>query len=89
MEVSSNKQILFTPIGYYMNVSDKENKDPDTHKSGWIPEMLPTYAHIIFPNFHPTLSEKGLGAFFAFKCENLVLEFERITNELKNKTWAN
>lgn len=88
MERNSNKQVIFTPVGLYMNVEDASNNDPDTHKSGWYPQMLPSYACLVFPNFHPTLSEKGLGAFFAFKCDNLKAEFDRVIYELKDKIWV-
>jgi len=87
MESNSKKQIIFTPLGDYLTIKDKNNKDPDTHKSGWMPtEFIDRgWVTVTFPNFHPTL---GIGAFFAFNCENIKEEFERITNELKNKLWA-
>ena len=89
MKENSKKQIVFTPQGEYMNVRDKENTHPDTHKKSWtdIEFQEMGWATITFPHFHPTLGENGLGAFFAFNCDNLEQEFNRITNELKNMKW--
>jgi len=84
---NSKKQVIFTPLGDYIKIKEEGNTDPDTHKSGWTSKNFNEmgWATITFPNFHPLL---GIGAFFAFNCENLKEEFERITNELKNKSWA-
>lgn len=84
---NSRKQIVFTPLGDYIKVKEEGNTDPDTHKSGWTSEDFNRmgWATITLPNFHPTLN---IGAFFAFKCSDIENEFERITNELKNKSWA-
>lgn len=81
MEGHSDKQIIFTPLGECMMTNDDH---PDSHKSGWLPEDFPGYASIILPDFHPTLNT---GAFFAFRCENIQQDFERVINELKNKSW--
>lgn len=81
MEGHSKKPVFFTPLGEWM-ITDDNN--PDSHKSGWLPEDFPGYATIILPDFHPTLDK---GAFFAFKCENIQQEFERVINELKIKSW--
>ncbi len=90
MQNNSYKQIIFTPLGEYMTTKQEGNIDPDIHKSAWIPKDFEDmdFSVIIFPNYHPTLGENGLGAFFAFKCDNLEQEFERINNELKNKLWT-
>lgn len=79
MESKSNKQIIFTPIGEVMMNIYLDNKF-DTHKSGWVPEMLPDYLAIMLPDFHPTLDT---GAWFAVKCEKQ--EMERIYNSIKSK----
>jgi hypothetical protein len=83
MRYNATKSIIFTPLGEYnLNAEDT----PDAHQSGWLPSNLSDdYAKIIFPDFHPSLN---VGAFFAFNCDNTEQEFERIKNELKNKSWA-
>lgn len=73
----SDKQIIFTPLGEYMVGTDK---NPDCHRSGWLPEMLPDWLAIVFTNFHPTLN---IGAWFAVQCSKD--EKERIFNQIKNK----
>lgn len=82
--IASDKQIIFTPLGNHM-VEDGNN--PEAHHSGWLPEDLEQdlYAFIVFPNYHPTL---GIGAFFAWSCENIKEDFERVKNELKTKEWT-
>lgn len=87
MEDYSKKQIIFTPLGDYI-IETVETNNPDSHKSGWLPQEFEEmgYATIVFPNFHKLLN---IGAFFAFKCENLEEECKRISNELNNKSWAN
>jgi len=82
MEGLSDKQIIFTPTRDKNLVMDS---DPDSHKSSWTPDDFEAYAIIEFPDFHPTLNQ---GAFFAFKCGKIIDEFERVKNELKNKSWA-
>jgi len=77
MDIHSDKQVIFTPLGEYMLTEDKH---PDSHRSGWTPELLPDYLSIVFPDFHPTL---GVGAFFAVNCSGI--EKERILHEIKNK----
>ena len=76
MKLMSKKQIIFTPLGEYM-ISDDDN--PDSHRSGWMPDDFPDWATIVFPDFHPTLNT---GAFFAFHCENIEQDFERVKNEI-------
>ena len=78
MEVKSDKQIIFTPIGNYL-VEEVETDNPDTHKSGWTPKEFEDYgwATLVFPSYHPTLNA---GAFFAFNGRNLASEFSRVCN---------
>lgn len=80
MKIFSIKQIIFTPIGDYL-IEKYATENPDSHKSGWMPEEFEEmeWATIVFNNFHQTL---GIGAFFAFNCENMKSEFLRISNEL-------
>jgi hypothetical protein len=73
MEAVSKRQVLFTPLGEYM--VDHVSTDPEGHHSGWRPEDLSGYASIVFPEYHPTL---GVGAFFAWKCDNIEEDFERV-----------
>lgn len=75
--LQSKKQIIFTPLGEYMISTDDH---PDSHRSGWIPEMLQAYLSIVLPDFHPAL---GIGAFFAVNCSDE--EKQRISNEIKSK----
>lgn len=78
----ANKSIFFTPLG---PINIGEDYGPDAHKSGWTPEDFVEHATIVFPDFHPAL---GCGAFFSFRCKDLKQEFERVINELKNKSWT-
>lgn len=80
--LKSDRNIIFTPLGNHM-VEDGDN--PENHHSGWFPEELKGYASIVFPQYHPTL---GIGAFFSWDCDNIEDDFERVKNELKQKTWA-
>lgn len=84
MEKYSRKQIIFTPHGDYL-IEEIATDNPDSHKSGWTENDFKDWACIVFSNFHPTLN---IGAFFAFRCENLEQEFERVKHELNNKSWA-
>lgn len=79
MDDISLKQILFTPTTELFGMAGKENFDPEAHRSLWTPEMMPGYATIVFPDFHPSWNS---GAFFAFKCENVEQEFQRIKTNL-------
>lgn len=88
MHLRSGRQVLFTPLGEYM--VDKVSIDPEGHHSGWEPGILENlkpnhFAYISLPNYHPAL---GIGAFFFWHCENIKEDFERVENELKNKSWA-
>lgn len=87
MDFVSERQILFTPLGEHQ-VEVIETYDPDSHKSGWTPEILERlfpehWAFIVMPNFHG-----DVGAFFFFHCSDLKKEFERICNELKQLEWT-
>lgn len=77
MNLMSDKQIIFTPLGEYMITEDDH---PDSHKSGWMPEDLSNYASIVFPDFHPQLNT---GAFFAWHCNDIEQDFERVKTNLK------
>lgn len=76
MEARAYKVIIFTPLGdLSVNI---EAYDPDAHKSGWVPEYLPEYLSIVFPDFHPELNA---GAWFGVKCG--VDEQNSIYNKIK------
>ena len=81
MLLRSEKAIIFTPLGD-CNITDDDN--PDRHKSGWTPEDFKNDAVIVFPDFHKSMNQ---GAFFAWFCGNIKEDFERVKNELNNKTW--
>lgn len=88
MKIKSHKMVLFTPLGEYL--VDPISIDPEGHHSGWTPEklesILPNYfAYVVLPQYHPTL---GIGAFFFWHCKDIKNDFERVFNELKQKTWA-
>jgi len=77
MDEISDKQIIFTPLGKYMVTEDLNDKSPDSHRSGWTPNMLPNYLSIVFPNFHPSLNS---GAWFGVNCNEQ--EKIRIYNQI-------
>ncbi len=79
MESVSDKQIIFTPLGEVMMNIYLDNHY-DTHKSGWVPKMLPNYLAIVLPDFHPSLQS---GAWFAINCNEL--EKERIIKQIKQQ----
>lgn len=88
-EKISKKQIWFTPLGEYCMTHDQNDNNPDSHKSEWTPEKLDSinnghWAYIVFPKWHPTLGENGLGAFFFWHCDNIKEDFERVSELLKN-----
>lgn len=83
--LSNRKVILFTPLGDLMVSQDKD--DPDSHKSGWIPEDLPGYAKVICPEWHK--KDYGKGAFFFWKTDNIEQDFNRVKNELESKGVCN
>lgn len=77
--VKSKNFVLFTPLGPYMvDLGDITN--PDSHRSGWLPEDFPELSCVIFPDFHPRL---GIGAFFVF--HRFSDTDEVIINKIKNK----
>lgn len=81
----SDKVICFTPLDEWMMTND-EDKNPESHRSIWKPKDLDdTWIKIIFPVYHQRLN---IGAWFYMKCDNLKEEFDRIQNELKQKSWA-
>lgn len=87
MDLCSDKQILFTPLG---DCDIMDDTHPDSHKSGWTPEKIDAlqpnhWAHIVFPDFHPTL---GMGAFFFWHCKEIKADFLRVYNELKKLSWT-
>lgn len=89
----SKKQIWFTPLGEYCMTNDQTDNNPDTHKSEWTPKKLESrnpgyWAFVVFPNWHPTLSDNGLGAFFFWHCDNIKAEAQRVEKEL-NETLKN
>ena len=83
----SNKQIIFVPLGNYL-VEKEPTNDPDTHKSGWLPEEFEKlgWFTIVFPVWHELL---GIGSFFAYHCDDLLSEQQRIARELFQKDWVN
>lgn len=76
MERYSEKQIIFTPLGYCKMERDNPH---DIHRSGWHPDYFEGWAKIILPQFHPSLN---IGAFFVFHCEGIKEDFKRIKQEL-------
>lgn len=83
----AKKQIWFTPLGEYCMTNDPNDNNPDSHKSAWTPEKLEEmypgkWAFIEFPNWHPTLGENGLGAFFFWTCDDINKDFERVKTYL-------
>jgi len=89
MWLCSNKQILFTPLTDLFGM-DYETDNPESHRSLWTPEMIEEkypnkYAFLIFPNYHQVWNG---GAFFFWACEHIKQDFERVSNILKQKTWA-
>jgi hypothetical protein len=79
MKAISDRQVLFTPLDPWMMSPDDPN--PESHKSIWNPGVLPDYAHVVMPNYHPTL---GIGAFFFWNCDGLDEDFERVRNLLES-----
>lgn len=76
--ISTRKTILFTPLGDLMVSQD--SGDPDSHKSGWVPEDLPGYAKIVCPEWHK--ENYGKGAFFFWKTKDIKQDFNRVKDEL-------
>lgn len=82
MLVLADRQVLFTPLGYYQ--VDGDPGSYDAHNSGWCPEDFTGFAAIIAPDFHG-LSKPGQGAFWVWKCPNMDYDFHRVMDELKSK----
>jgi len=85
----AKKQIWFTPLGEYCMTTDQNDNNPDSHKSEWTPEKLDgimkgKWAHLVFPNWHPTLGNNGLGAFFSWTCDNIKEDYEIVIDKLKH-----
>lgn len=79
------KFVLFTPLDEWM-MTDEADKNPESHRSIWKPyDFNDKVIKIIFPVYH---KELNIGAWFLMKCEHLELDFERVKNELKQKSWA-
>ena len=77
MEVISDRQIFFTPLGYLLVSPDSD------HKSGWFPVDIPEgYAFIICPKWHE--SSWKMGGFWFWKVDNIEEDFLRVQNELKD-----
>lgn len=79
MQTLSKKQIIFTPLTDLFGMAESNNHDPEAHRSLWTPDDLPGWATIVFPDYHRVWNG---GAFFAFNCENLEEEFERVKNSI-------
>jgi hypothetical protein len=82
MEMISDKQIIFTPIGPYLM---QDNDNPEDHHSAWYPSDFPGWACLVFPEYHPTLE---VGAFFAWRCKDIKEDYERVYLELVKKPWV-
>lgn len=74
MNLIGHKQIIFTPLGELWLEKTPSN-DPEAHRSAWYPEMIPGWASIVFPDYH---KKWGVGAFFAWKCDDIEKDFERV-----------
>lgn len=77
----SKRGIFFTPLGDF-NITEDDN--PDSHRSGWLPEDIEgvypnKFAFIVLPNFHKTI---GAGAFFFWTAENIEQDFMRVKNKI-------
>lgn len=79
MWFKSRELVIFTPLGPYM-VDNGYQINPDSHRSGWIPDDFKGCHSIIFPDFHPTLGVGAFFSFFSFSDNN-----ECIINKIKNK----
>lgn len=82
MKKISDVQILFTPLGDYL-VGFGDQNDPNTHKSGWLPEDFKGFGVIVAKNFHKTL---GIGAFWAWNSPDIKNDFARVSRQ--RTKWA-
>jgi hypothetical protein len=87
MESQTKRQVLFTPLNPWMMSDKEDHEDPEGHHSVWSPDdiFLQGYASIVFPEYHPSL---GIGAFFAWRCDNLKADYERVYLDLMKKHWV-
>lgn len=88
MDINSNRQVLFTPLGEYM--VDKNDVHPENHHSGWTPDKLESiipnhYAYIVFPKYHELLNAGGI---FFWHCNDMENDFKRVIKELNTKEWV-
>jgi hypothetical protein len=79
MQTYSRKQIIFTPLGELW-MEKTPTSDPEAHRSAWYPSMLLGWACFVFPDYH---KEWKVGAFFAWKCDSIEQDFERVKKELE------
>lgn len=84
MNTISYKQILFSPLTDLFGF-DYETDNPEAHRSLWHPVMFEGYAALTFPNFHKIWNG---GAFFVWRCDDIDMDFERVTNEINKYSWA-
>lgn len=70
LEAITARIILFTPFGNLWVSAPGEAISPHQHRSGWLPEDLPTYTHWVWPRFHQFPEGEEAGAFFAWKWIN-------------------
>lgn len=75
MRAISHKQIIFTPLGEIFKLHNTGADDPEAHHSLWTPEDFQDWACIVFPNYHRVWNG---GAFFAWHCEDIEKDFERV-----------
>lgn len=75
MKKLSSKQIIFTPLGEIFKLHNTGADDPEAHHSLWTPEDFQDWACIVFPNYHRVWNG---GAFFAWHCEDIEKDFERV-----------
>ena len=80
MKRISHKQIIFTPLGEIFKLHNTGPDDPEAHHSLWTPDDFPGWATIVFPHYHKVWNG---GAYFAWKCENIEQDFERVKNLLE------
>jgi len=82
-----DRMVFFTPLDEWM-MTNADDTNPESHRSIWKPDEFDnSWIKIVFPKYHPTLN---IGAWFFMKAinHNTEQEFERIKNELKQKSWA-
>jgi hypothetical protein len=75
MKSYSFKQIIFTPLGEIFKLHNTGPDDPEAHHSLWTPDDFQGWACIVFPHYHRVWNG---GAFFAWHCEDIDKDFERV-----------